>query len=251
MLVDRGTWNLSLLACLLCFVLLYGILLKQTTRPLKPILFLMSLGLFYVLIGSPITSFIELSFSLHMIQMSILYFIIPPLFLLGIPSDLYKRLFSKVKRKPFLSSTHALYLFAILLFLYHVPFIFNAISQFTLYLNGYKVILFTLAFIMWWPLASPCPEERWSPLQLKRYVFKCGILITPACLFFIFTSFIHAESNSFLTQMSAHLCIPPNESVNLLPTFFQSKTDQFMAGVCMFGLHKFGLMMTSKLDKYR
>lgn len=251
MLEDRGTWNLYVLAVLLCMVLLYGLLLKEKTRPLQPILFLTSVCLFYVLIGSPLTMFIELSFSLHMIHMSVLYFILPPLFLLGIPNDMYERFFSKIKKLAFLPAIHALYLFSILLFLYHIPSIFNFISQYEIYLNGYKIILFILAFMMWWPIVAPSPKERLREHALKRYIFKCGIWITPACLFFIVTSFIPAESNAFLTQMSAHLCIPPNESFDGLPPFFQSKTDQFMAGVCMFGLHKFGLLMTSKLEQYK
>ncbi len=251
MLEDRGTWNLDILALLLCLVLVYGILLKQGTKHVKPILFLSSVSLFYVFVGSPITSFIELSFSLHMVQMGMMYFVIPPLFLLGIPNDMYEKLFSRLKKYYFLSPRHALYLFSILLFFYHVPFIFNTLSQSTLYVNSYEIVLFLLAIIMWWPLTSPCTNDRLHPHQLKRYVFKCGVWITPACLFFIVTAFIDAESNSFLTQMSAHLCIPDSKSQDFLPPFFQSKTDQFMAGVSMFGLHKLGLLMTRRLDKHR
>src|SRR5699024_12522901 len=122
MLEDRGTWDLHILALLLSLVLVYGILLKQGSKYVKPLLFLSSVSLFYICVGSPMTSFIELSFSLHMVQMGVMYFVIPPLFLLGIPIDMYEKLFSRLKSYYFLSHIHALYLFSILLYLYHLTF---------------------------------------------------------------------------------------------------------------------------------
>ncbi|WP_369293410.1 cytochrome c oxidase assembly protein, partial [Alkalihalophilus pseudofirmus] len=51
----------------------------------QPFLFFSSLILFYLTTGSPFAALSHLTFSSHMVQMSILFFIFPPLFLLGIP----------------------------------------------------------------------------------------------------------------------------------------------------------------------
>ena len=58
----------------------------------KAILFFLSLALLFLIIGTPLAALSHLSFSLHMLQMSLLYFIIPPLILAGIPERLFEKL---------------------------------------------------------------------------------------------------------------------------------------------------------------
>src|SRR5699024_11591334 len=76
---ETTSWNLPILALLLFVVFIYVGICKKDTPFVHPILFCLSLLILYVLIGSPYVSIVELSFSLHMIQMGLLYFIIPPL----------------------------------------------------------------------------------------------------------------------------------------------------------------------------
>lgn len=248
LLGEPFTWSMPLLAGLLAVSFMYVFLLRSPTSPIKPILFFTGLLMVYFLIGSPLTLMTKLSFSFHMIQMGILYFIVPPLLLLGIPQSVLKQVRTTFKhivrvRIPF-SSTHALYLFSILLLIYHVPFIFIIFTQHAFAQTAYEVVLFSLAVWMWWPIASPNPSERLKDASLKKYVFKSGLLITPACLYFIFTAFIDASHSPFLTQLTAHICIPEASSIS---SPFHTKSDQFFAGVSMFGLHKVGLIVTSKL----
>ena len=110
-------WNIPLFSLLICIIFIYIILLKRFTNLknnyLQPILFVLGFGLFYLTIGSPISDIIHLSFTLHMIQMSMLYFIVPPLILLGIPHHILNPLAKIPKVKQFsmiISSTNlALY----------------------------------------------------------------------------------------------------------------------------------------------
>ncbi len=71
-------WNIPILMAAAIIAVLYIILLKQTTEftilQKQPLIFLLTLGLFVLVVGSPLSTISHLSFSLHMIQMSILFF---------------------------------------------------------------------------------------------------------------------------------------------------------------------------------
>lgn len=251
MLDGQLTWNIALLACFLAVCLLYIILLKAPINRLQFFVFFTGICLLYIMIGSPLTALSKLSFSLHMLQMSIIYFLIPPLLLFGIPYQMFRTVLLKttLKIRPIthMVSTISLYAFAILLLLYHIPLIFIFLLQHPLLQNSYEILLFILSLSMWWPIASPNPNQRLCKSQLKRYVFKSTMLITPACLYFICTAFIDEVNNPFLSEFIAHLCLPDVDSITILPPPFNTKVDQFMAGICMFGLHKAGLMLALKL----
>lgn len=248
-------WNLPLLVGLVCVVIIYYVLLTRTTQlnllHLKPLLFVVGVGLLYLLIGSPLKPISHLSFSFHMIQMSLLYFMIPPLILLGIPESMFQRVVDRPQLKRIcrfrLSPQMALYAFALLFLMYHIPAVLSLLSEHSFSQNGYLFLLFVLAFGMWWPIVSPDKTQRLSKERMKRYAFLSGWLIMPACLFFIVTAFLDGLSNPFLAELSAHICMPASSSFSLLPPPFNTKYDQVMAGVSMLGLHKVGLMMTLKL----
>ena len=248
-------WNVPLLITLICLIGVYLFLLTRFTNMKiyhkQPLLFILGIGLLYLVVGSPLSSITQLSFSLHMIQMSILYFIIPPIILLGIPDRMFCPLlhtpFMKRISKFFFSPKTLLYIFAVLFLIYHLPFVLNILSQGEFLQNGYLLLLFMLAFGMWWPIASPNPNGRLSRTQMKRYAFLSGLILMPACMLFILTAFIDGGDNPFLSQITAHLCIPQSSSFSVLPPPFNTKIDQLMSGVFMLGLHKIGLMMTFKL----
>lgn len=185
--------------------------------------------------------------------MSILYFIIPPLILLGIQPIIYNRIinlrlihrFNRIY-KPSLS----LYLFATLFLIYHLPLFLTFITKHSFLQNGFLIGLFLLAFHMWIPIATPHSKQKLSNLKKKKYVFHSGLLITPACLLFIVTALLNSQGNPLFADMLVHLCLPPDiSSVQLLPPPFNTKYDQVMAGIFMISLHKFGLVITCKLEK--
>lgn len=250
----QSLWNTPYLIGVTCVAVLYIILLKAFTKTKiyqkQPLLFFISLFLFYVTIASPLSAMGHLSFSMHMIQMSILYFIIPPVFLLGIPEPLFQKIrkirFVRGVSKFFLPPMISLIVFAVLFFIYHLPIVLNVILEYSFLHNGYMLLLIALSFSTWWPLASPDPKQRYCKGQRKRYAFLNGMILMPACLLFIFSAFIDGVSNPNLMQLTLELCLPSSSSAQeLFPSPFNMKYDQQLAGIFMLGMHKFGLKMTS------
>ena len=255
LLKDQLMWNTSLLAGLTCIAVLYSLLVHRWTEQKmyhkQPLFFFFSLGLLYLTIGSPLTAISHLSFSLHMIQMSILYFVVPPILLMGIPSTLFHRILkiptvNKIK-KWFLPPRITLMVFAVLFFIYHLPVVLNIFSQDSFIHSVYIFLLLILSFSMWWPLVSPDLRQRFYLAEKKRYVFLSGVLLMPACLFFVFSALTDGINNPFHTQLTAHLCIPSQSiSLNFLPPPFNTKYDQISAGFIMLGIHKITLMATAR-----
>lgn len=254
---EQLVWNLPLFIFLVGIAFVYSYLLKSFTTirlyQKQPQFFFLSLSLLFLIIGSPLSAFSHLSFSLHMIQMSILFFIVPPIMLLGIPYSMFKKaitIIPMVKRisRLFLPPKYALFLFAFLFLMYHLPGIMKVLSQNSLIQNGFLFLLFILSFSMWWPIVSPDPKQRFSKKKKKRYAFLNGVILMPACILFIFNALIVGMDNPFLTQMTAYLCLPPqNEPLNLLPSPFNTKFDHIMSGILMLGMHKFGIMLSFRV----
>ncbi|MFB4165012.1 cytochrome c oxidase assembly protein [Alteribacillus sp. JSM 102045] len=179
--------------------------------------------------GSPLAAINHFSFSLHMIQMSILYFIIPPILLLGIPDYLYKQVWKisimKTVSKLF-PPMISLSVFAVLFLMYHIPITLEILSQYPLIRDGYTLLLFALSLSMWWPITAPDRNQRFCKGRKKRFSFLSGLILMPACLLFIFNALMDGMNNPFLTQAISHLCLPASSSF-LLPPLFNTKLDQY------------------------
>ena len=247
-------WNLPLLLVFLFMGGLYVVLLHSFTklkiRQKQPLLFFLSLAILYLTIGSPLSSLSHLSISLHMLQLSILYFIIPPLFLLGIPESLIQQFgktsLSKKIGKFVIPPKAALYAFGALFLMYHFPAILTFLSQSTMFHNVYLFILLVLSFWMWRPLAVPDLKKSGSVGKNKNYVVLSGLVLMPACLLFVFNAIIGEMNNPFLIQMTANLCMSPSD-FNILPSPFNTSFDQILAGILMLAMHKLGLTLTVRL----
>ncbi|MFC0015209.1 cytochrome c oxidase assembly protein [Allobacillus sp. GCM10007490] len=161
-------WNVPLLISLLIVSIVYVYTLKQFVKTFnkQPILFFVGLIVLYFTLGTPLAAFSHLSFSSHMLQMSVLYFIIPPLILFGIPNILYHRMLDisvfKLIRRLFLPPIVSLIIFAGLLFLYHLPTTLHIFSLNPRFHEIYLVLLFFLSLRMWWPfvLSDQSKEEK-------------------------------------------------------------------------------------------
>ncbi len=254
-LADQLTWNIPLLFITIFITIFYVIYqsnCRSTNKMFQPILFLLGIWLLYVVIGSPLLALSYLSFSFHMIQMSFMFFIIPPLILLGIQ----QREYNKVKNVPsirrlsrMIPPKTALVLFAILFLLYHLPVFLTLLSQYSEIQKLYLTVLFLLSFRMFWPIASPNPNERFLLSKRKKYIWQSSIYIMPACMIFIISALLDGMDNPFLNQMATHLCLPADTTIQVLPPPFNTKYDQMMAGAVMMGMHKFGLIVTGKLER--
>ncbi|MCH1625227.1 cytochrome c oxidase assembly protein [Ferdinandcohnia quinoae] len=255
---NQPVWNIPLLIGLICVTVLFTVLVKYYTnikiKQKQPLLFIISILIFYLMIGSPISVLSHISFSTHMIQMSILYFVVPPLLLIGIPELLFQRVkeykFLRVVAKIFLPSTIALLFFATLFFMYHLPVIIEVLTQNSLFHNGYMGLLFVLSFQMWWPIVAPDPKQRFCNGSRKRYILLSGMILMPACVLFIFNDFIGGIGNPLLMKVTAQLCIPGEiSSINLPQLPIDPKFDQPLAGILMLGIHKIGMMVTFYFGK--
>lgn len=252
LLGEQMTWNMPLLLVLIGIGILYGLFVNMKVSCRQLFFFFLSIGLFYLMMGSPLTTLSHLSFSLHMIQMSILYFIIPPLFLLGIPNSFFQRWkhtpLAHLMGKSIISPNLSLMIFAVLFLMYHLPITLTFFSQLPFIHYGYIYLLFILSLRMWWPFVSPDLKQRLTEGRRKKYASLSGILLMPACLLFIISAFINETNNPLLTELMAHLCIPSSSiSIAILPAPFNTNYDQAMAGVIMLGIHKASLLATNRL----
>ncbi len=209
-------------------------------------LFLTAMILLYAIKGSPLDLMGHLLFYIHGITMVILVFLIPPLFILSIPTWLWR----KIVNIRMLNSLFKLFtkpLVAILLFngffsFYHIPLIFDHVMQNGFFHAGYSILLFVLAVGLWWLLISPLPEyQTLSGIKKVAYIFGNGILITPACALIIFsdTSLYATYNDPEVWGRVMSLCVGASTFANLNlsgPELFSSMTlleDQRLGGVVM------------------
>src|SRR5690625_3320071 len=200
LLEEQMTWNIPLFICFLSVICIYGISFKQNSMKnmlsLQPLLFLTSLTLLYFMIGSPLTAISHLSFSFHMIQMSMLYFIIPPLLLLGIPEWMFFQIKSHLKLRIMshncISPNIALYIFSLLFLMYHLPIVLQFLSQHAAFQFGYFSTLFILSISMLWPIASSDVKRRLRKDVKKHYAIIRSLFITPSYIFIFFSDILRA-----------------------------------------------------------
>jgi len=250
----QSEWDFPMLVGLICIATFYIILIKRSVSVKDShkqlLLFFFGLIALYITLGSPLAMISHLSFSTHMIQMSILYFIIPPILILGIPLEFFQK---KGKNSQFqIGPTISLFTFAFLFFMYHLPVILNVLSQNSIYHNGYLLLLFLLSFSMWWPIAGPSFQSSMynNNRRKQRFAHLSGLVIMPACLLFIVNALFGGMDNPFIGHAAADLCIPSHiNTIDLLPPIFNSKLDQLFAGIVMLGLHKLGIFMTLHIGK--
>lgn len=212
----------------------------------KQIFFVIGMLLLYTAQGSPIDLFSHLMFTAHMVQMAILYLVVPPLLLLGIPDWLLRKIISFPFIKQLIKNLSrplvALVLFNGIFSIYHLPAIFDIVKT-DVWLHAiYTGILFFLAMMMWWPIFTPMIEmQKMSPLRKIAYIFANGAIITPACALIIFadTSMYATYSDPKIWLNALQLCVPRDmistfsgigpEMYNMLPTL----EDQQLGGIVM------------------
>lgn len=210
------------------------------------VIFSVALLLLYIAKGSPLDLMGHLMFYAHMIQMALLYLVIPPLFIIGIPSWIWRKVISspfvhpfyKLFTKPILS----LILFNGMFSFYHIPAIFDTIKT-DFWLHAvYTTLLFLAAMFMWWPLMNDLKEEgQLSGLKKMGYIIANGVLLTPACALIIFSSnpMYNTYSDPKMWIEALQLCVPMGTlySLNLSgPELFNSLSlmeDQQLGGIIM------------------
>ena len=210
------------------------------------LLFVLSMVLLYAIKGSPIDLMAHLMFYVHMIQMAALVLVVPPIFILGVPVWIWRKLFNlkvigsllTLFTKPLL----ALILFNGFFSFYHVPIIFDHIMPNIWLHAGYSILLFVVAVFMWWPLINQLPgQQTLSGIKKVGYIFADGILLTPACALIIFapSPIYSTYSDPNLWGQVMSLCVGAStfNSLNISgPQLFSSMSllqDQQLGGVLM------------------
>jgi putative membrane protein len=177
----------------------------------QKVLFLTGWLIYYFAMGSPLQLLAHELFSMHMMQMSLLFFVVPPLLLLGMPADLLRMVFrNRVVKAIFSFFTRpviSLFFFNVLIWFYHVPVIFDAImGSHLLHYVSHGLLMFA-AVCTWWPIIAPLPEmDRLKPLMKLGLIVGNSVLLTPACALIIFTDVVlfrsFAEMSTLVPVMS-------------------------------------------------
>jgi putative membrane protein len=163
----------------------------------QKVFFMFGLLVFYLAEGSPLNLLAnEFMFSAHMMQQSLILFVMPPLLLYGTPPWLIRAMLPESFAKkvlPFIvHPVLAVLVFNILITVYHYPPIFDYImsdGEGGIVGTFYHLFLLASAFHMWWFLVCPLPEwDRIPGIKKMAYIIVDGLLIYPVCIFVFFSS---------------------------------------------------------------
>ncbi|RAS85019.1 cytochrome c oxidase assembly factor CtaG [Priestia endophytica] len=217
---------------------------KKTSWQTK-MFFVLAIATLYIIKGSPVDLLSHLIFSAHMTQMALLYLVVPPLFILGIPSWGFEAMLFNRWVKPLFSFATkpliSLILFNGAFSFYHLPLIFDFVKTNAFIHGSVTSFLFVASFCMWWPLMNKVNENDMSGIKKIGYIFANGVLLTPACALIIFADTplyeTYTSPEAWLQAMS--LCVPVDmlgslnisgpEMFNTLPPL----EDQQLGGVLM------------------
>lgn len=174
----------------------------------KKAVFLTGLIVYYFAVGSPLALLTHELFTMHMLQMALMFFVVSPLLLIGIPVYLYRAVFRIKPLKAVFSFLSrpllTVFLFNGLLSLYHVPAVFDAIMNSEALHVISHTLLMVASLFMWWSIVSPVPEmDTLRDRHLIKIALILGgtVLITPACALIIFTDTVLFERFQETSQM--------------------------------------------------
>lgn len=251
----RALWSPYFFLFLVLVTILYFLLTKKwrsrfegneavTKRQIT--IFLSAIVLLYIVKGSPMDLMGHILFSVHMAQMALLLLVIAPLFIIGVPNFLWKKVFSYPKiaavirffTKPVIS----LIAFTIMFSLNHYPLVLDTIKLSLPLHTAFTLTLFLSALFLWWPIFNTLPgEPQLHGLKKIGYVILSAILLTPACSLIIFADVpvyeTYSSGEAWLKAMA--LCVPAGTLSGLTisgPELFTSMPtlyDQQLGGIIM------------------
>lgn len=162
----------------------------RTPTKIKRFAFYSGLVLCYAALGSPLAPMAHLSFSMHMLRLSLICWFSPPLILLGLPPGLLRPLGKgRIKRMFFSFLTRpliALVPFHIAFFIIFYPPVFDALA-FRPQETAAEGWLVLTAYLMWWPVFCPIHEwDRLSEWKKMIYLTISALLLTPVSFWLLF-----------------------------------------------------------------
>lgn len=179
----------------------------------KKTMFLIALFLIYGVVGSPfhVIAADDL-FSAYLLQLSVLYLVVPPFLILGTPLVWLKPLLLRRSFKNILQLLTYPWVTAILfnigLSIYLLPSVFQPIHAHPLFEISTRVVLFLAAVFMWGSVLSPVRElNPLSEMQRVFYVFITAIMLTPIAMVLLFSGHVlyplYAETTQVVPGLSA------------------------------------------------
>ncbi|MDO3680905.1 cytochrome c oxidase assembly protein [Paenibacillus ehimensis] len=235
----RVVWGLEMLLTVALAAVFYMRYKGGTVSGRQTASFFVGLFLLYFALGGPLNLGGHFWFSIHMLQQSVMYLIVPPLLLRGMPEGFFRALsdnpWSRRVIRVFGNPIFAMFLFNGAFSFYHIPVIFDAaMSNYALH-NALHLLLFFSAFALWWSVFSPAGAiYAMSELKKMGYIFLNGILLTPACALIIFAKAPMYETYTAGGQL---LCLPfyaiPVEPVAFSSPWLTPLSDQQLGGVIM------------------
>lgn len=258
----RALWSPYFLLFLISIALIYFILTgpkrhifgdvsKPTLR--EQLSFYFAIILIYVVKGSPVDLMSHIMMTAHMIQMSILYFVVPIFIIRGLPNWLWEKVIELPVVKPiFRLFTHpiiALILFNSLFAFYHIPAIFDFSKDTKLIHASIITFLFILVIFMWWPIVTPLKaHNKMNPLLKMGYLLASMFIVSIACALMIFASkplyVTYTSEGAWMQALS--LCVPADVLSGISgslsgPELFSPLTtqqDQQLGGIVMMFLQQ-------------
>lgn len=251
----RALWSPYFLIFLVLLTVLYFLLTKKwrtrfegtegvTSNQITA--FVSAMVLLYIVKGSPMDLMGHILFSVHMAQMALLLLVIAPLFIMGVPNFLWKKVFSYPKLAAvirfFTKPVISLMVFTIMFSLNHYPLVLDTIKLSLVLHTAFTLTLFLSALFLWWPIFNTLPgETQLHGLKKIGYVILSAILLTPACSLIIFADVpvyeTYSSGEAWLKAMA--LCVPAGTLSGLTisgPELFTSMPtlyDQQLGGIIM------------------
>lgn len=258
----RALWSPYFLTFIIMLGLVYFIItgpkrsiFGEVSKPTinQQLFFYAGLILLYLVKGAPVDLLSHIMMSAHMIQMSILYFVVPIFFIRGLPTWFIERFIELPVIKPLFSFfTHpliALALFNSLFSIYHLPVIFDFSKSSPVAHFGITIILFILSLCMWWPIVTPLKSyDTLNPLIKMGYLLGSILIISIACALMIFStkSLYTAYTSQGAWIQALSLCVPSDVLTGLSGTLsgaemfspLSAQEDQQLGGILMMFLQQ-------------
>ena len=214
--------------------------LRQRLAPGTPyptrraLVFGLGLVLLFLIEGSPLHDLAErYLLSAHMVQHLLLTYIVAPLLLVGTPAWLLRAALANKTMLPvmrvLLHPLTTFAAFAAVMYVYHLPRIYDLSLINTSLHHGVHVIILLVSLMLWWPALSPLTELPRPPYIVRlAYLFLVPVAQLP-----IFAGITFSPEP--LYQMYANM---PTRALGL-----SVMEDQAIAGVIMkvFGVIAFGI----------
>ncbi|NDI35255.1 cytochrome c oxidase assembly factor CtaG [Chengkuizengella sediminis] len=219
---------------------------SEPVKLIQKVSFLFGLFLVYLSHGGPLDLLAHLTFTGHMIGMSVVYMVAPPFLILGLPVWFLRAFFNLkwIKKGTFILHP----IFTVLFFnaafsIYHIPMVHDFVMIHYNVHTAYYILLFVAAMMMWWPIVCPVPEmdKIWG-VKKMGYIFLNGALLTPACALIIFsrTPLYGSFNDPLIWAQALGYCFPASSSeiLNLFTgpqafAFTKPAEDQQLGGVIM------------------